>query len=154
MLVAVVCDVGNGGQILAYQLPQDARSRAVQDSHARHAYEDGIVDEIGDGVDGLVASHTAHVEVLSEVQFAVVYHLAGVLRYHPVRACDIVVALLGLRELRGGFLGAFQTVGTHLRTHAAEDDHRLTAVDAFNLADGREAFDAHGVAGLQLRVGS
>ena len=149
MLIAVVCDVGNSGQILAYQLAQNTGSRTVQDSHARHAYEDGIVDEIGDGVDSLIASHAAHVEVLTEVQLAVVYHLAGVLRYHPVRACDIVVALFGLRELRGGLLGTFQTVCAHLRTHAAEDDHRLTAIDAFDLADGREAFYAHGVAGFQ-----
>ena len=124
----------------------------MQYSHAWHAYEDGIVDEISDSVDGLVASHAPHVEVLSEVQFAVVYHVARILRHHAVRARDIVVALLSLREGSGGLLGAFQTVGTHLRTHAAEDDHSLTAIDAFNLADGGEAFDTDGIAGFQLRV--
>ena len=53
MLVAEVGNVGYRGQILAYQLTQDAGACAMQNPHPRYAHEDGIVDVIGDGVDGV-----------------------------------------------------------------------------------------------------
>ena len=72
MLVAEVLYVGNSGQIRANQLAQNACSSTVQDAYARHTDEDGVVDEIGDGVDGFVAAQTPDVDVLMEVQLAVV----------------------------------------------------------------------------------
>lgn len=149
VFVAIVRNVGYGSQILAYQLAQNTRSCAVKDAYSRHANEDGVVDEIGNGIDGFVASHASHVEILTEVQLAVVDHVTRVFRYQSIGACDVAVALFGLREWGGRLLCAFKTVGSHLRPHAAEDDYRLTAADALYLTNGGETLDADGVAGLQ-----
>ena len=63
-------------QVLTDELAEDAVALAVEDAHARHAYEDGIVDEILHGGQSLVATHTAHVYVLMEVGTTVVDGLA------------------------------------------------------------------------------
>ena len=96
MLVAEGSDVGNRAQILTYQLSENTRSCAMENTYARHANKDGVVDEIGDGIDSLVASHASDIEILTEVQFAVVYDLTRVARDGAVCACDAAVALLCL----------------------------------------------------------
>ena len=78
MLVAVLFDIGNSGQILSYKLPQDTCSCAVKNAYTGHADEYGIIYEIGHGIDGFIASHAAHIKVLPEVQLAVIYHVAGI----------------------------------------------------------------------------
>lgn len=80
VLVAIGTDIGDGMQVLANQLAQDAAARAVEDAHTRHAHENGIVDEVGDGIDSLIAAHAAHVQILAEIQLARVYRLARLVR--------------------------------------------------------------------------
>lgn len=64
-------------KILTDELAEDACARSVEYAYAGHADKNGVVDEIGDGRDGFVAAHAADIEVLLEVEFAVVYCLAG-----------------------------------------------------------------------------
>ena len=71
MFVADIFYVWNGMQILADQLAQNARSRAVQDAHATQSNEDGIVDKMHHSIDGIVATHAADVQILMEILTAV-----------------------------------------------------------------------------------
>ena len=147
MLVLVVFYVGNGGQILADELAQNTRSSTVQNAYSRHSHKDGIVDEIGDGIDGFVASHAADVDVLLEVQFAVIDDVAGIVRNVGIGACDGGVTLFGLAFLlRFGGFGMLQPLSPHLGLHIAKDDGGHLAVYAFNGSDAGESLDAHGVA--------
>ena len=84
MLVGVVHHVGDGAQILAYELAQDAVALAVEDAHSLRAHEDGIVYIILYGNQRLVSAHAAHVEVLAEVFLVLVDGLPGDVRH---RAC-------------------------------------------------------------------
>ena len=94
MLVVEVRNIRDRGQILAYQLSQNTRARTVQDPHSRDTHENGIVDKIGHGTDGLVTSHTTDVDVLFEVQLTVVDHVAGVLRGIAVGTYNVGIAFL------------------------------------------------------------
>ena len=67
VLVAEMADVGHSGKVLADELSQDAGARSVKDSHAWHTSQDSVIDEISDGIDGFIASHTSDIEVLMEV---------------------------------------------------------------------------------------
>ena len=150
MLVAEVADVGHGGKVLPYELTQNARACSVQNAYARHANEDGIVDEVGDGIDGLVATYATDIKVLAEVLFTVVDDVARVVRDAAVGAHDVGVACLGLCLLGFRRFGVFQTLGAHLGLHAAEDDCSHLAVDALNGAYALQPLDAHGVADFEL----
>ena len=59
MLVANVADVGNGAEILTYELAQNAVAFAMEDAHAAHTNEYGIVNEILHLVKCLVAAHAS-----------------------------------------------------------------------------------------------
>ena len=80
MLVSEVGNIRYGGQILAYQLAQDTCTRAVKNAHPGYAHQNSIVDEISDGIDGFVASHASHIDILFEVQLLVVDHLYRLVR--------------------------------------------------------------------------
>lgn len=67
VFVVVSYHVGDRREILPYELSEDAVTFAMEDAHLLHIYEDGVVDEISDGVEGLVASHAPHVKVVTEV---------------------------------------------------------------------------------------
>ena len=69
-LYVLVATTGHGRvglQVLSYEGAQDAVARAMQYAHARHAQQYGIVDVVGDSLQGLFATHTTHVDVLLEV---------------------------------------------------------------------------------------
>ena len=154
MLVSVVTHVRYGGKVLAYQLAQDARACSMQDSHARHAYEYGVVDEVGDGVDGLVATHATYVQVLAEVLSAVVDDVACVVGDTAVGTHDIGIALFGLALLSFWRFSVLQPFGAHLGFHTSEDDSCHLALNAFNGADALQALDTDGVTHFELRVES
>ena len=67
MLVAAAGYGGGGIEVLADEGAQYAIARAMQDAHTGHAEQDGIVDIVGDGLQGLLATHAAHIDVLLEV---------------------------------------------------------------------------------------
>ena len=137
VLVAEGCYGGHGGEVLADELAQYARAGAVEYAHAGHAYEQGVVDEVGYGRKGFVAAHAAHVDVLLEGELAAVYRLARLPAYGGV--------WLGFFALWG--VGALEALGAHLGAHAAEYYGGRLAVGGFYAAYGRKAFYAHGVAG-------
>ena len=147
MLVAEVADVGNGAQILTYQLSQDACTCAMQNAHATHAYEDRIIEEMHHGVEGLVASHTSYVEVLMEV-LAMVLH-RGACNLGGLHSQVCVLHRCGLGCLR--WVGIFQLLKLHLGLYVAKDDGGLLAIDALNLADSVETLDADGGTHLYWR---
>lgn len=152
VLVAVVTDVGYGGEILAYELSENARSSTMEYAHSGHSHEDGVVDEIGDSVDGLVASHTTHIDVLLEVEFAVVDDVAGTTRHHGIGASDALIALFGLGGTLSGSFGMLEALQSHLGLHTTEDDNGLAAIDTVDNADRGESLDADGVALLEWRL--
>lgn len=67
MFVGKVAHSGNGFQILADKRAQDTRSCSVKDTHTRHADEDSIINEIGDGLQRFVATHATDINVLLEM---------------------------------------------------------------------------------------
>ena len=51
MLVGIVGDVGHGGEVLLDEVAEDAVALAVEDAHAAHAHEDGVVEVVCDGIE-------------------------------------------------------------------------------------------------------
>ena len=80
VLIAAGDDGRIGAQVLADELSKDAAARSVKDAHTAHAHKDGVVDEIHHGIDGLVATHAAHVKVLAKTVLAFVNGLTGATR--------------------------------------------------------------------------
>ena len=110
----------------------------MEDAHTAHTHQNGIVDEIGHGVEGFVAAHAAHINVLVELLPSVVYRLArGAVHRH------------GGPVFKGGLVGMLQTVGTHLGAHVAEHYSGCLAVGLLNRAYGAQTFYPHTVAHFQ-----
>ena len=137
VFVGEVRDVGDCGEVLADELAQNAVSLSVKDAHARHSHKDGVVDEIGDGIEGFVASHPSHVEVLMEVLPVGVDGLARL-------AADVVSGEAGVFLCWLAVIGQFQTLQAHLRAHTAKDDSCRFPLDAFYRSHGLQALDADG----------
>ena len=66
MLVMIVLDCGHSVEVLADQVAQYAVACAVQDAHAAHADERGVVNKVHNGLNGLVTTHAAHVNIRFE----------------------------------------------------------------------------------------
>ena len=126
----------------------------MQDTYSWHTYEDGIVDEIGNGIDGLIASHPSYVDVLLEIKLTVINHISRIVGYVAVGTCyrGITFFCLGL-VLGFGGIGMFQTFGSHLGLHISEDDGGHLAVNVFNCPHTGQSLDAHGVANLYWGLG-
>ena len=73
MLVAIALDTAHTVQVLTDGHFQRAGTRAMQDAHALGIELDGIIDEIGNGLQGLVGTHAAHVDIGFEIQLARTY---------------------------------------------------------------------------------
>ena len=73
MLVGEVANGGHGGEVLADEGAQDAGAGTVENAHALGANEYSIVDVVLHGLDGLGATHAAHVEFLAEVELVPAY---------------------------------------------------------------------------------
>ena len=73
MLVGEVANGGHGGEVLADEGAQDAGAGTVENAHTLGANEYGIVDVVLHGLDGLGATHAAHIELLAEVELAPAY---------------------------------------------------------------------------------
>ena len=68
MFVAVTFHFLDGIEVLADELFEDASTGAVENSHARLTELDGIVDEVGDGLNGFVAAHATYINVGLEIE--------------------------------------------------------------------------------------
>ena len=134
MLVFDTVDVGHSLQVLANQLSQNAVSFAVQDAYMTHAGENGIVDEVLNLVQRLVASHAADVDFLLECAAVFVNGVSG----HSAHRRH-------LRFRRLWCVGMFQSFQPHLRAHAAKYGDSSLAVDALQSANGSLSFDAYRV---------
>ena len=111
----------------------------MEDAYSRHADEGGIVDEIHHGIEGFVASHAAHVEVLLEVELLLVDSLAGLSAYGHERA----------RFFALGSRGVFQLLQRGGGSQVAEYHGGVLALYALYLAHGCGALYPHRVAFLQ-----
>ena len=125
MLVVIVLDGGNGVEVLADEVTQDAVSGAMKDTDAAHSYKRSIIYKVHYGLDGLVTTHAADIDIGLESQFAVV---------------DVVVGLLAhvcggayLLNLYG--LGGFQTVCLDGGLYEAECNGYVVLVDRYYFTD-------------------
>ena len=125
VLVVVVLDGRNGVQILADKVAQYAVAGTVQDAYATHADERGIVDKVHNGLDSLIATHAANIDIRLESQFAVI---------------DVIVSLLA--HICGGAyilnlyrLSRLQTVSLDRCLDKSECNGNIIFVDRYNLAD-------------------
>ena len=67
MLIGEVGDIGNGSQVFTDELSENTRSCAVENTYPADSHQNGVVDEIGDGIDGLVTTHAPHIQILLEL---------------------------------------------------------------------------------------
>jgi hypothetical protein len=77
VLIATADDVGEGIEVVADEFAEDAVALAVQDAHGVGTYEDGIVDEVLNLKQCLVASQTANVYLLTEILLVGIDDLTG-----------------------------------------------------------------------------
>ena len=83
MFIATADDVGEGIEVVADEFAEDAVALAMQDAHVVGTYEDGIVDEVLNLKQCLVASQTANVYLLTEILFVGIDNLTGRLTPSP-----------------------------------------------------------------------
>ena len=114
-------------------MAQDARACAVEDAYARHAHLCGVVDEMLHSIQGLVASHSAYVDVLLEVQLFLAHGILGL----AAEEAHARARFFFLRFARG-----HEAVHLHLSAHLPEEHRGCLSVDAQQTSHGGLAFDA------------
>ena len=147
MLVAISSDIGYRRKILTDKLAEDARTRAVEYAYPAHSHQYGIVDEVGDGMESLVATHTAHIQVLLEMELALVDDGTAALsaiRQGGHHGSGRRRELLGCRSR-----STLQPFGTHLGTHVTKDDGGHLAIHHLDGSYRGQPLDTHRVASLQ-----
>ena len=72
VFVFEVLDTGEGGEVVADELAEDAGACAVQYPDRGNVGEDGIVNKVGDSLKGFVATHTAYIYFVFEMEFFLV----------------------------------------------------------------------------------
>ena len=77
VFVFEAADVGDGGEVVADELAEDTCTCAVQDSYGGDVGENGVVDEVGDGLYGFVAAHAADVYFMFEMELFFVEGVGG-----------------------------------------------------------------------------
>lgn len=70
VFVAEGGDVGVGFQLLADEGLEDAVACAVKDAEARGVELHGVVEEVGDGLQGFVCPHSSYVDLVLEFELA------------------------------------------------------------------------------------
>ncbi len=78
VFVAEGGDVGVGFQLLADEGLEDAVACAVKDAEARGVELHGVVEEVGDGLQGFVCPHSSYVDLVLEFE--------RYKRYRPIQA--------------------------------------------------------------------
>ena len=77
MLIAVALHPVHTLQILSDRHFQGSGSCAMQDAHPLGTELDGIINELGDGLQCLIGPHTAHINIGFEVQLPVADLIGG-----------------------------------------------------------------------------
>src|SRR5574344_1275709 len=118
-------------------------------SHPRRPHQYGIVDIVQHGIHRLVAPHSPHVNILTEV------HLVRVdgLSRHAARRLHRQVSMLLLSSstsTRGLWGGSFQSIHPHLRSHITEDYGSHLAVNLLDSTYRRQSLDPDIRANSQL----
>lgn len=129
-----------GGEVLADDLSQGSCTCAVKDADTRGIDQQGIVYEIGDGLQGFVGSHPANIYLWMEFEMLLPYAVCRLLAYHYGLACFAIHPSFG-GEGRG-----FQSLNVNQRPHHAKGNSRLLAFNSSNGAYGSLTFDADAIA--------
>ena len=79
MLIGIMCHIRNAAQVLADELSEDSVALAMENSNSWHTYQDGIVNEILNGIQCLIATHTSYIQILMEIGLVGINCLAGLL---------------------------------------------------------------------------
>ena len=121
MFVARIGDGRHCAEVLTDELTEGTCACAVQDADASYADLYGIVDEQLHGVEGLVASHSAHVDILLEME-ALLAHEVLCLAADEGGSRRLLLLLRRLCR--------HETIQADCRSHLSEHYHRMFAVDA------------------------
>ena len=148
MLIGIMRHIWNAAQVLTDELAENTIALAMKNSNSWHSYQDGIVNEILNGIQCLIATHTSYIQILVEVGLVGIYRLAGLLA-DTIRS-QVLLALLGLIYVFGCGCGVLQSVEAHLGAHAAENSSGSIAVDALYLSYRSQALDSYGIAHLDF----
>ena len=117
MLIGIMRHIRHAAQVLTDELSEDSVALAMEISNSWHSHKDGIVNEILNGIQCLIATHTSYIQILVEVGLVGIYRLAGLLA-DTIRS-QVFLALLGLIYVFGCGCGELQSVESHLGAHAA-----------------------------------
>ena len=148
MLIGIMRHIWNAAQVLTDELAENSIALAMKNSNSWHSYQDGIINEILNGIQCLIATHTSYIQILVEVGLVGIYRLAGLLA-DTIRS-QVFLALLGLIYVFGCGCGVLQSVEAHLGAHAAENSSGSIAIDALNLSYRSQALDSYGIAHLDF----
>ena len=108
ILIAGRHDTRHCGQIIPQHLPQHTRAGAVKYAHTRCVEAYGIVNEIGDGLYGLIGPESTHIYFMLELEL-------------PLVSCiDCRHAYATLFWLLGLGVGHCETVYLHIGLEIAE----------------------------------
>ena len=143
VLVVVVLYGGYSVEILADEVAQYAVAGAVQDTHAAHSDERGIINKVHDGLDSLITTHAADIDIGLECKLAVV---------------DIVMSLLA--DICGGTyilnldrLSSLQTVSLDYGGNLSESDRHIILVYGNHLTNLGLAGKTYRVTNLECALG-
>ncbi len=67
MFIGIMRHIWDTAQILTDELAQNAISLSMKDSNSWHSYQDGIINEILNGIECFIATHTSYIQILVEV---------------------------------------------------------------------------------------
>ena len=79
MLIGIMRHIWNAAQVLPDELSENSVALAMKNSNSWHTYQDGIVNEILNGIQCFIATHTSYIQILVEVGFMRVNGLSGFL---------------------------------------------------------------------------
>ena len=106
MLIGIMRHIRHAAQVLTDELSEDSVALAMENSNSWHSYQDGIVNEILNGIQCLIATHTSHIQILMEIGLVGIYRLAGLLA-DTIRS-QVLLAFLGLIYVFGCGCGVLQ----------------------------------------------
>ena len=101
VLVVKGDDARDSVHVLTDGLAQGSCACAVKDADARGVDQQGIVDEVGNGLQGFVCPHASHINLLPEVEMLLPNAVSSLFAYHNSLSC--FAFLLSLGWDRGGF---------------------------------------------------
>ncbi len=125
VLVVIVLDCRNGMQVLAYEVAQYAVACAVQDTHSAHSNQCSVINKVHYGLNSLITTHTANIDIRLECQFAVVYVIVGLFA-HVCCSADIL-------HLNG--FGVLQAAGLYRCCYLAESNGYVVFVYSNHFTD-------------------